>query len=175
MELKSSPKLSGLYKIHRQYIFKTKKPFYVFCVNAINFKTNIHPAMPILKKGIVLCLSSVLLLHVFIRHQHHGEMSLSEHKQAHVQARDVLDHIGLAFHQDPLRNLDHILPEEEVLPLVKHHVYPEKNASGRKESRAKVRITAHSFWASVSVIYSSISHNNGLRAPPIIFQHKRKL
>lgn len=42
----------------------------------------------------------VLLIHSIVPHQHHAELSDTEHQKQHVEASSILDYIALSFHFD---------------------------------------------------------------------------
>ena len=46
----------------------------------------------------------ILLLHSFLPHHHHNEISEAEHVEVHEEARTVIDYILLAFHNNPGEN-----------------------------------------------------------------------
>lgn len=47
---------------------------------------------------------AILLLHSFLPHSHHDELSEEEHIEVHEEAVTLLDFIRLAFHIDPGKN-----------------------------------------------------------------------
>lgn len=46
----------------------------------------------------------ILLLHSFLPHNHHNEISEEEHLEVHEEASSILDYILLAFHNNPGKN-----------------------------------------------------------------------
>lgn len=46
----------------------------------------------------------ILLLHSFLPHNHHNEISEEEHLEVHEEASSVIDYILLAFHNNPGKN-----------------------------------------------------------------------
>lgn len=70
--------------------------------------------------------TTIVLLHSMIAHSHHSEFTVSQHKQQHIEAKNLIDFIQLGFHLDQgdghLKDMTFSdspqLDEADLLPLV---------------------------------------------------------
>lgn len=54
--------------------------------------------MKVAGKYLMIVAGAILLLHSFLPHSHHDELSDSEHTEVHEEAETILDFFRLAFH-----------------------------------------------------------------------------
>ena len=110
----------------------------------------------------------MILLHAIIPHKHHIEMTWEEHIYAHEYADDLIDFLGLGFHQDSNKNLENYSYTEQIL-LKKIYFVDFNSLTGffnLEGNIVDVRKNLHTQAQLTNLSIDFILLSNGLRAPP---------
>ncbi len=124
--------------------------------------------MDLIKNILLINVVVIIFLHSLVPHMHHMEMTFVDHKKAHENANDILDYLGLVFHEGVNYNLENFVSEE----------------SGRFKNfdSRDLNLLVNSCYTKNDILYSHenpflrtlhqnsltefIKLSNGLRAPP---------
>jgi hypothetical protein len=119
-------------------------------------------------KMLYILIPGIFLLHSLIPHQHHGDMTVTEHKLAHEYANNVIDYLGLFFHEGSTNNTEAIVLVKEIIKKKVESnkgVYFANFNISKKELFPKhfpnpTQLNTSIFWNSFQI------KSRGLRAPP---------
>ncbi len=111
----------------------------------------------------------IILFHSLIPHRHHGEMTFEEHKITHEKATDIIDYLGLAFHEDSNNKFENYNPvEQNSLRKIDPNGFNflistsfAKDKSIFEGERPSFRTRSRKLFIDRTTILA-----NGLRAPP---------
>lgn len=112
--------------------------------------------------------TGIILLHSFIPHLHHGEMTNVEHYMSHKNANDIIDYLGLAFQQGSSDNLTNYISSDQQTDTDKDLDCFQSQAEANPELQAAVLSNERLHFktrSQISFDYLNASSNR-LRGPP---------
>jgi hypothetical protein len=120
--------------------------------------------MFLVKKVLFIQIVGIILFHSLIPHRHHEEMTNVEHNIAHENANDLIDYLGLIFHEGPNDTLKNYTISE--ISSQNNVNFPANmNFDNIEILPAKVCLY---FGDQPQKLFSCLKTlSNGLRAPPV--------